>query len=38
MHLTEGWLLFLVSFMLVALAAWAFRAIEQRFDGRAAHA
>jgi len=38
MHLTEGWLLFLVSFALVALAAWAFRAIERRFVGEAAHA
>jgi len=31
MHLTEGWLLFLVSFALVVLASWLFRAIERPF-------
>jgi exosortase/archaeosortase family protein len=31
MHMTEGWLLFIVAFGLLALLAWAARAIERRF-------
>jgi len=40
MHVTEGWLLFLVSFILVGLAAVLVRAIESRLTGglRAAEA
>ena len=30
MHMTEGWLLFIVAFGLLALLAWAARAIERR--------
>ncbi len=36
MHLSEGWLLFVVAFAILALTAWAGRAIEQRIlEGRA---
>jgi exosortase len=38
MHLTEGWLLFIVAFGILALLAWAARAIERRFSKESADA
>jgi exosortase/archaeosortase family protein len=37
MHLTEGWLLFLVAFSVLAAGAWGVGAIE-RFAARSRHA
>ena len=38
MHLTEGWLLFLVAFLILGAAAWVAASIEGRWRGRSAHA
>jgi exosortase len=38
MHLTEGWLLFLVAFGILGAITWGARAIERRFMGEAADA
>lgn len=38
MHLSEGWLLFVIAFAILALTAWAGRAIEQRIPGGRADA
>jgi exosortase len=38
MHLTEGWLLFLVAFGILGAITWGARAIERRFIGEAADA
>ena len=38
MHLTEGWLLFIVAFGLLGLLAWLARGIERRFEKVAADA
>ena len=31
MHMTEGWLLFVVSLTLIAVVAWLFGKVEARF-------
>jgi exosortase len=36
MHLTEGWLLFLISLGMLGLIVWAVRAIERALERRAA--
>ncbi len=38
MHLTEGWLLFVVAFVILGGAAWFASAVEQRWYRRRAHA
>lgn len=38
MHMTEGWLLFIVAFGILGLLAWAASRIENRFMGRKADA
>jgi exosortase/archaeosortase family protein len=38
MHLTEGWLLFIVAFGILALLAWGARSIERRFGKEPADA
>jgi hypothetical protein len=38
MHLTEGWLLFLVAFLILGAAAWVAASIEGRWRTRSAHA
>lgn len=38
MHMTEGWLLFVVAFGILGLLAWAASGIENRFMGRKANA
>jgi exosortase len=38
MHLTEGWLLFLVAFLILGAAAWVAASIEGRWRARSAHA
>jgi exosortase len=38
MHLTEGWLLFVVAFVILGGAAWLASAVEQRWYRRRAHA
>ena len=38
MHLTEGWLLFVVAFTILGGVAWIASSLEQRFLRRAAHA
>ncbi|MGH7517753.1 MAG: exosortase/archaeosortase family protein [Gemmatimonadales bacterium] len=38
MHLTEGWLLFVVAFIILGSAAWLASAAEQRWYRRRAHA
>ena len=38
MHLTEGWLLFIVAFGILGLLAWLARGIERRFEKVAADA
>jgi len=38
MHLTEGWLLFIVAFGILGLIAWGARAIERRFSREPADA
>jgi exosortase len=38
MHLTEGWLLFVVAFVILGGAAWVASAAEERWLGRRAHA
>jgi hypothetical protein len=34
MHVTEGWLLFIVSFTCIAALAWLAAATERRWDAR----
>lgn len=38
MHLTEGWLLFVVAFVILGAAAWVASAVEDRWYRRRAHA
>lgn len=38
MHLTEGWLLFLVAFLILGAAAWVAASFEERWRLRSAHA
>lgn len=37
-HMTEGWLLFMVAFAILAVMAWLALHLERRLTGRAAHA
>jgi hypothetical protein len=34
MHLSEGWLLFVVAFVILGLVTWAVRIIERKFEAR----
>lgn len=36
MHLSEGWLLFLVAFVILGLMAWVMRRVERRLEARSA--
>jgi exosortase len=38
MHLTEGWLLFLVAFLILGAAAWVAASLEERWQPRSVHA
>jgi exosortase len=38
MHLTEGWLLFVVAFVILGAAAWVASSVEERWRSRGAHA